>query len=727
MLSLSERLRVLKSRMRRDPKDPPRTWMRRQWKVFIPFAALVLGVWVFNAWLGTCGFEGCPSSAAIRAFQPSEGGRILDRNGRLVGRLEIVRRVNVPLSSVPKYVQQAFVATEDRRFYEHNGLDWHAFGRAFFRNVGALGIREGFSTITMQVAHNSFLATRYHGRSPLRKLIELRIARLLEHELTKDQILEHYLNVIYLGNGVNGVEAASRDLFGKSVSQLTVAQGAMLAALPKAPSIYSPRHDRLKAVTRRNLVLGLMEEQGYLSTKTGETAKGERLRIAAEEWRPSLVDEPSAMDAVRAVVDSLMPDALKEGDVTVETTLDFTLQHSADKNVVRQAAAITQETRDTYGRVPAPAQGAYIALDPQTGDIRALVTGRRTQRGQFDRAIFAKRQPGSAFKPFVYATAMKLGWAPSTVVTDEPIEVDMGKTVWTPANYNDEYKGDVTLREALENSLNAATVIVSQRIGIQNVIQTAHANGIVSKLDPVPSLALGAEEVTPVELVTAYAPFANGGFRVRPRLVTRILAPDGTVLREMEPGPRVPSMDPRDAYEINSMLRAVVDFGTGRALRDWGISGPVAGKTGTTNNGTDVWFVGFSPSLVAGVWFGYDTPRPIAENASGGRLAAPVWAEIYRTGWREVRGAGWIVPPGMVSAVIDPQSGQLATEYCPRRVREWFKPSAVPQETCTLHTEDRVIADDSNGETNQQGQNDVDKIMQSLKRQLGRIFGKHRY
>jgi penicillin-binding protein 1A len=423
----------------------------------------------------------------------------------------------------------------------------------------------------------------------------------------------------------------------------------------------------------------------------------------------------------------MLPDALKEGDVTVQTTLDFTLQHAADKNVVKQAAAITQETRDTYGRVPAPAQGAYIALDPQSGDIRALVTGHRTQRGQFDRAIFAKRQPGSAFKPFVYATAMHFGWAPSTVVTDEPIEVDMGTTVWTPANYNDDYKGDVTLREALENSLNAATVKVSQRVGIRNVIQTARNNGITSQLQPVPSLALGAEEVTPVELVTAYAPFANGGLRVRPRLVSAILAPDGTMLKEMEPGPRVPAMDPRDAYEVNSMLRAVVDYGTGHALRDWGISGPVAGKTGTTNNGTDVWFVGFSPTLVAGVWFGYDTPRPIAENASGGRLAAPVWAEIYRTGWREQRGAGWVVPPGMVSAIIDPESGQLATDYCPRRVREWFKPDAVPQDPCSLHTADRVIADDSNGDANQQGQNDVDKIVQSLKRSLGKIFGRHHY
>jgi 1A family penicillin-binding protein len=725
MISASSRFQYLATRLRRDPADPSRRWIRREWKLVVPFALVLLAIWTFDVWLGTCGFEGCPSPAAIRAFQPSEGGRIVDRNGLLIGRLEVVRRVNVPLSAVPKYVQDAFVATEDRRFFEHNGLDWRAFFRAAFRNAGALGVREGFSTITMQVAHNSFLSTRYHGRSLRRKLVELRITRLLEHELSKDQILEHYLNVIYLGNGVDGVEAASRDLFGKSVGQLTVAQGAMLAGLPKAPSTYSPRHDRVRAIARRNLVLGLMAEQGYLSSTAADQAKGERLRIAAEEWRPSMADEPTAIDAVRAVVDSVMPDALKEGDVTVETTLDFTLQHAADRDVVRQAAAITRETRDSFGRVTEPAQGAYVALDPNTGDIRALVTGIRTQRGQFDRATSAHRQPGSAFKPFVYAAAMRAGWPPSTLVDDEPVEVEMGRTVWSPANYNDDYHGTETMRQALIASDNAATVRVSRTIGEPSVITAARNNGITSHLDPVPSIALGSEEVTPLELVTAYAPFGNGGFRVRPRLVLRIVAPDGTVLREFESA-KTPAMDPRDAYEVTSMLRGVVDYGTGRAIRDAGITSPVAGKTGTTNNGTDVWFVGFSPTLVAGVWFGYDTPRPISANAAGGRLAAPAWAEIYRTGWREPRGGNWTVPPGMISAIIDPETGQLATEWCPNRVREWFKPSSLPREPCALHTEfsPRVIASDAGGDTNTRRPDDVDRILQSLKKSLGRIFGR---
>jgi membrane carboxypeptidase/penicillin-binding protein len=397
---------------------------------------------------------------------------------------------------------------------------------------------------------------------------------------------------------------------------------------------------------------------------------------------------------------------------------------------VKQAIAITRETQSTYGHVSESAQGAYIAMDPQTGDIRALVTGRRTQRGQFNRAYSAKRQPGSAFKPFVYAAAMSAGFAPSTLVDDEPIEVTTGRDVWVPANYNDEYKGTVTLRQAIIASANAATVIVSQKVGLDHVIATARNSGIVSPLPAFPSMALGALEVTPVELVAAYAPFSNGGFRVKPRLVTRVIAPDGTVIKDIPSMTRTPAMNPQDAYEVTSMLRGVVDFGTGRAIRDYGIKTPLAGKTGTTNNGTDVWFVGFTPTIVAGLWFGYDTPRPIAQNATGGRLAAPVWADIFARGWREPPGSNWNVPPGMVSAIIDPETGQLATDYCPNQVREWFKPGSVPQESCGLHDEfsNRVIA----GEVERQGgppaprQNDVNRIMDNLKKSLGKIFGRIR-
>ena len=668
--------------------EPARVWLRRRRRSLTALAVFCAGIVTFDAWLGTCGFEGCPTRSGVRAFRPGEGGRIVDRNDKFLGRIALVRRVNVPLDAIPLHVRNAFLATEDRRFYQHNGLDWRGLFRATASNVRHMGVREGFSTITMQVARNSFLVNKRYGRTLRRKLIELRLTRLIESELTKDQILELYLNLIYLGNGMNGVEAASRDLFGKSVDKLTVSEGAMLAALPKAPSVYTPRDHPERGQRRRNLVLSLMAQNGYISAAEAQQDAALPLRIAEDEWRPDVANEPLALDAVRALIDSIRPDALKEGDVTVYTTLDLAAQRAADRAVLRQTTAVTRETQYAGSRVRDAAQGALVALDPRTGDIRALVGGRRSKRG-FNRAFNARRQPGSAFKPFVYAAAMRAGMTPATLVDDEPVEVEQGRNVWRPSNYDDKYIGTITLSKALAVSSNAAAVRVSQTVGIPNVILAARRNGISSPLSTFPAMALGAVEVTPLELVAAYAPFGNGGLKVHPRLVRRIEAADGTLLWSAEIAPADTVMDARDAYQITSMLRGVVDGGTARTIRDAGVRGPIAGKTGTTNNATDVWFVGYTPTLVAGVWFGYDTPRMIAPHASGGHLAAPAWADFYMNGWREPPSSadGWAPPPGMTMRVIDPETGMLAGQWCPERKREFFKPGTEPAEVCNVHTE----------------------------------------
>lgn len=656
-------------------------------RLVVVFLAMVFsGLVGFDAWLGTCGFAGCPSRAEVRAYRPDEGGRVLDRSGRVIGYLAFVRRVNVPLSRVPKHVRDAFVATEDRRFYQHHGIDWHGLARATVRNVAAGGVREGFSTIDMQVARNTFLANRYEGRSFKLKLLELRYARLLEHDLSKNQILDLYLNAIYLGDGVYGVEAASRDLFDKHVSQLTVAEGALLAALPKGPSAYTPRHDEARAVQRRNLVLNLMAAQGYLSPSDAEQAQDESLDVADEGWHPDQQDASTVIGAIRAVVDSVLPPGRRSGDLTVRTTIDWPLQRVADRVIPRQADEIERETDNDLGSDPGPAEGAFVALDAATGDIRALVGGTTVARGAFNRALSARRQPGSAFKPFVYEAALHAGLSPASMVEDEPVDINVGARMWSPANYGGEYAGPVTFRRALMISSNAAAVRVSHGVGERNVISAARSNGITSPLSPVPAIALGALEVTPLELVAAYAPFSNGGARVQPRLVTQIESPGGRVLWTSAVHTQR-AMDPRDAYEMTSMLEGVVNFGTGRVVRDMGITGAVAGKTGTTNNNADVWFVGYTPTLVAGVWFGYDTPHSINHNATGGRLAAPAWAAIIRAGWREPANSMWTPPPNMVSAVIDPESGQLAGAWCPQRTRDWFKVGTAPTDTCTMHTE----------------------------------------
>ena len=685
--ALKQRLDRLRDLMHAPP-EPARVWMRRRWRSLSVLALACVGVVLFDIWLTTCGFAGCPSRSEIRAFRPGEGGRIVDRNDRFLGRIAIVRRVNVPLDDIPLHVRQAFLATEDRRFYQHNGLDWRGLFRAAATNVRHLGVREGFSTITMQVARNSFLVKMRSGRTLRRKLIELRLTRLIEGELTKDQILELYLNLIYLGNGMNGVEAASRDLFGKHVSKLTLEEGAVLAALPKGPSAYTPRDHPERALRRRNLVLSLMAQEGYLTPGEAHTAAQHPLKVAEDEWRPDTGNEPLALDAVRVFIDSILPDALQEGDVTVYTTLDLTAQKAADRAVLRQAALVTRESQYAGERTGQPAQGALVALDPRTGDIRALVGGRRSKRG-FNRAFRAKRQPGSAFKPFVYAAALRAGMTPATLVDDEPVEVTQGRSIWRPANYGDSYEGTITLTKALAISSNAAAVRVSQTVGIPNVIQAARRNGIASPLPSFPAIALGAVDVTPLELVAAYAPFANGGLRVHPRLVRRIEAADGTVLWSAEVAPADTVMDPRDAYQLTSMLRGVVDNGTARSVREAGVKGPVAGKTGTTNNAADVWFVGYTPTLVAGVWFGYDTPHEIAPRASGGHLAAPAWAEFYLDGWHEPASSadGWRPPAGMTMRIIDPGTGMIANEWCPVKKREYFKPGTEPTEVCNVHTE----------------------------------------
>ena len=588
----------------------------------------------------------------------------------------------MPLARIPRFVREAFVATEDRRFYHHSGLDWHAFARATARDAAALGVREGFSTITMQVARNSF-ASVGAGRTLRRKLLELRMARLLERNLTKDQILALYLNVIYLGDGTYGVEATSRDLFGKSVSRLTLAEGALLAALPKGPSVYTPRHDLERARARRDLVLSLMVREGYVSATRAADAAREPIEVAETEWRPE--DTGSwVVGAARAVLDSALGhDAEAHGDVTIYTTIDARAQRAAERAVRLHAASIADQVGDDGSD---HVEGALVALDPRTGDVRALVGGRRYQTGAFNRALGAHRQPGSAFKPFVYAAALGAGYTPATLVDDAPVDIEQDGRDWTPANFGDEYEGRITMRRAIEHSSNAAAVRFGHAVGETRIVSLARANGITSRLAPVPSIALGALEVTPLELVTAYAPFANGGNRVTPRLVRRIEGPGGHVLWSNDGTPPVPALDPRDAFQLTSMLESVVNDGTGREVRSRGARGPIAGKTGTTNNGADVWFIGYTPSLVAGVWFGYDTPRSLGDGATGGRLAAPAWAEFYERGWPQgARDAPWRPPAGLVSRLIDADNGDLATAWCPHTQLEWFRLGTEPTMYCPDH------------------------------------------
>ncbi len=656
-------------------------WIRRHWRLAAAGTTAAMMILVFT-WAETCGFAGCPSAASIQAFRPSEGSRILDRSGRTLGRLTYVRRVNVPLAQVPRQARAAFIAVEDRRFYEHHGVDWRSAARATLRNIRHFGVEEGFSTITMQVVRNAFIPQLAGERSLRRKVIEIVLAHRLEKSLTKQQILGLYLNVIYFGNGTYGVEAASRDLFGKSVGQLTLAEAATLAGLPKAPSAYAPRRHPDRAVERRNLVLALMVQEHYISADQAADAEAEPLELAEDEWRPA-EDTSTALDPVRAFTDSVLGDRANGEDVIVRTSLDGRAQRAAEQAVRTQAAAIERAA----GSGGDPVEGAMVAIDPRNGEIRALVGGRRFARRAFNRALSAHRQPGSAFKPFVYAAALESGISPAAVLDDSPVEIQQDGMVWSPANYGGDYGGPLTLRRALMRSANAATVRLGLAVGAPKIIETARRAGITAPMEPLPSLSLGALDVTPLELVTAYAPFANGGFRVRPSIVRRIETTSGKVLWTRRTDSLTRVMDERDAFQITSMLQSVVDGGTGRPIRDLGVRGAVAGKTGTTNDGNDVWFIGYTPAVIAGFWFGYDSPRSLGAGASGGRSAAPAWASFYLRGWREGAGTTWRVPAGLISVSIDATNGLLANEWCPLTQREWFRIGAEPTEVCNDHFE----------------------------------------
>lgn len=675
-----------------QPVAPSVSWRTRLFKPLLYTGALaVAGALTTVSWWWSCGWQGCPTSAQLRAWRPTEGGELLARDSAFVSALSPVNRTNVPLSRVPAHVQAAFIAVEDRRFHAHHGVDWYGVGRATVANVTAGSVREGASTITMQLARNVFLGNRATERTLGRKLLEWRYATLLERSLSKQDILERYLNAIYLGNGVYGVEGASRDLFGKSVKDISLSEAAMLAGLPKAPSSYSPRRDKARALARRAIVFDVLLREGVADSATIKTLRNKPLKVVRAEWAPARAVDSWAVEAVRVTLDSLrkagvIPRSLNDAQLRVWSTIDRRAQIAGERAITLGASQIDQERASggfSVGSARSRTQGALVALDPATGALRAIVGGRRVERKGFNRALRAKRQPGSTFKPFVYVEALRQGFTAATMLEDEPVEIDIGRTVWMPANYGDDYAGHITMRDALARSANAATVRLSSKLSVKRIADLAHAQGITSDLPIVPALALGAGAVTPLELTAAYAPFGNGGKRVQPYLVERVEDQFGRVIWRHPSAVGTTVLEATDAFLITSLLQGVVDRGTGRPVRDAGVRGPVAGKTGTTNDGTDVWFVGYTPTLVASVWFGADDPQPLGWNASGGRMAAPVWARFLRDGWHSPEDdSAWVPPPGIETKQIDIGTGKLASNWCGPSRREFFVRGSAPKQSC---------------------------------------------
>lgn len=683
--------------------------------LFAGAALLFSGTLGYGVWTRVCAGGACPSIAGLADYDPEQASKVYAADGRLIRDLGEERRTVVTLREMSPAVPAAFLAVEDKRFYRHHGIDWIRFAGAL-RTVAlaAVGIGqvEGFSTITMQLAGNLFPEqidrSQRQGLAGLtRKIREAKVALEIERSYAKDRILELYLNQIDLGNRAYGVEAASQRYFGKSVRQLNVAEAAMLAALPKAPSRYNPRRSPRLAVQRRNLVIALLEANGRLGHQSAEAWKAYPLALASRSDYSGVGEY--FVEYVRQLLRPRFGADLYRAGYRIYTTLDLDIQQAAEQALETQLRAIED---GAYGAFPHQTYQQYLAargddeitsdvspylqglgltLEAKTGYIRAMVGGRDWESSKFNRVTQAFRQAGSTFKPIVFSAAIRAGYPLSTMVEDAPITIEMpeGQEPWEPQNYDNQFEGLMTMRRGLYRSRNTVAVRVGQMIGADAVISEAADFGITTPIPPVPSIFIGAATLSPLELISAFTTFANLGTRTEPQAILRVEDRQGNIV--WEPGIRtVPVLDSVQAWVITDALRDVVRRGTAwNATAGQGFTVPAGGKTGTTNDGFDVWFIGFTPDLVAGFWMGFDQPQKIKGNATGGVLTAPAWTAMMREIYeRRTVPAPWAKPDGVVERSIDETTGELATPFCPVDLlrTEYFVPGTEPHQPCHRHS-----------------------------------------
>jgi penicillin-binding protein 2D len=633
-----------------------------------------------------------PSTGPVWQIVPQrQSTLVFARDGAYIGEIGPESRTTVSIRALPKYVGQAFIAVEDQRFYQHDGVDLIGVAGAI---KGKLlepltgKHRGGASTITQLLVGN--MHPDQIDRTDLslaRKLREQEAAREMEQHYSKEQILEAFLNQINFGHGWYGVESAARHYFGKSASRLTLAEAATLAALPKSPVGYDPARFPDKAKTRRDLILALMAQQGFITASDAARARAEPVVTAPNSGAaaPSQYFVDAAkQSAERAGVNVV------NGGYRVYTTLDPALQRAAVQALVDGTANVERRKdfkkptwASTKGRGDL-LEGAIVAVEPSTGDVRALVGGRNYAMAPFNRATRAMRQPGSSFKPFVYAKALEDSLSAATIVPDTALAITMPNgAIYSPDNSDNKFLGPITLREALTHSRNPVAVQLALRVGLDSMAGIAHRAGISTPIAEVPASALGASVVRPIDYVAAYSVWANLGSTVEPRIITRIEDATGHVVYQLAPSPPRPVIDPRIAFIVRDMMRDAAERGTGTPARKAvPPSIPVAGKTGTTNDNVDVWFMGMTPDLVAGVWLGFDRPKTITPGAAGGSLAAPIWGAMmarYYAG--RPTPAPWTPPVGLVTAELDRVTGQLADAGTPpeRRYTEYFVPGTEPE------------------------------------------------
>src|SRR3990172_397016 len=717
-----------------------------------------------------------PTVEALKDYKPLPGTLILAEDGRVLGQIKIEKGTYVPLNRVPKFMQNAFLATEDPRFYQHKGLDYRGILRAAFKDIIAIRLKQGGSTITQQLAKVVFLSPE---RKITRKIREVMLARRMEKELTKEEILELYLNKIYFGHGAYGVQMAAKTYFGKDVSNINQAEATLLAGLPKAPMVYSPYSDVDLTKLRQWQVLRRMADEGFITEAQIMQIYNQPLNL--ENLRPQEELAPHLVDYIRKYIENKYgEEKLYTGGLKVYTSIDLDLQRAAFTSLKEGLRAldkrqgfrgrigfkalkanpiqwgslrlmvkpgevfnahvlavgdyyiqvrgrgligyIVQEdmawalikpkkTRDAPDEFKKPmeiiqpgdiikvrlkdydktkklasfildqtplVEGAVVSLEPSTGYVRALVGGYDFVEGGFNHATEARRQPGSSFKPFIYAAALENGYTPASVVMDLPVihektELEKG---WKPGNYDERFLGPMRLRTALALSRNAVTVRLLESIGLNKTVDLARKAGITSPINNHYTTALGSSVVTPLELTSAYSTFAAQGVRAEPIIIKSVMDGSGITLESYQPDPKE-ALDRTTCYLLTSLLRSVVEEGTGRGAKALGK--PVAGKTGTTNNYVDAWFIGYTPTITTGVWVGYDNAAAsLGDRETGARAALPIWIGVMARALADKPAEEFSMPEDVVSLKVDPESGLLAREDSADAILDVFRRGTEP-------------------------------------------------
>ncbi len=596
------------------------------------------------------------------------------------------KRTLVQFQELPRPLIQAVLAIEDRRFYKHGGVDFKAIIRAIINDLMGRKQFQGGSTITQQLVKNFYLSPE---RTIRRKISEAMMAWLMERRQTKDEILEMYLNEIYLGQrgamSINGVGEASLLFFRKDVQHISVPEAAFLAGLIKAPNLYNPYRNPAQARARRDTVLLAMKNTGSLTEE--QYKKYVKVPVVVHPYDARINLAPYFGDVVKGqLLDKYKEETIYTQNLHIFTTLDLDMQRFAEESLNK---GLVEIDKLRFKRTKQNVQGCLIAIEPQTGYIRAFVGGRSYSRSQFDRISRASRQPGSIFKPVVYATALEQAFAqktrvftPATIVVDEPWILHYANQTWEPKNYDGQYHGSTTLRNALAQSMNVATAKLAIEVGLKEIAKLGKKLGFES-VKPYPSLALGAFEVSPWQVATAFTVFANGGVKTELRTVKKVTGADGKTLERSQIGVEH-VLHPQTAYIITDMMETVLSSGTGAPVRRWGFTRPAAGKTGTTDEYRDAWFVGYTPNLLCVVWTGYDDNTPI--KMTGAQAALPIWVQFMKKALQNLPAEDFSSPQGVMVVMIDPLTGQRATEDCPAGIPEKFVAGTEPMQICEEHS-----------------------------------------